>query len=130
MRMVCSPLEESREDVPDDSIVAWTRLNISSPEKYSGSSDFKVYETFIAGILRWLRLHGLLGFKYTGTQVQFLGTQLKGNASEWFTRNVERPDRPIRDWSLESEIKGLQKRFLNSLMHIQALNKFNTIEQG
>ena len=59
-----------------------------------------------------------------------MGTQLKGNASEWFTRNVEHPDRPIRDWSLESVIKGLQERFLNSLTHRQALNKFDTIEQG
>ena len=56
--------------------------------------------------------------------------RLKGNASEWFTRNIEHPDRPIRDWSLESVIKGLQKQFLNSLMHRQASNKFNTIEQG
>ena len=64
------------------------------------------------------------------TQVQFLGTRLKGNASEWFTRNVERPDRLIRDWSLESVIKGLQKEFLNLLMHRQASNKFNMIEQG
>ena len=107
--MVHSTLEESREDDPDDSIVMWTRLNISPPEKYSGSSDLKVYETFIAGILQWLRLHGLLVVKYTETQVQFLGTRLKGNASEWFTRNVECPNRPIRDWSLESVIKGLQK---------------------
>ena len=56
--------------------------------------------------------------------------RLKGNASEWFTRNIECPNRSIRDWSLESVIKGLQKRFLNSLMHRQALNKFDMIEQG
>ena len=93
------------------------RLNISPPEEYSGSSDLEVYETFVAGILHWLRLHGLLGVKYTETQVQFLGTRLKGNTSEWFTRNIEHPDWPIRDWSLESVIEGLQKRFLNSLMH-------------
>ena len=85
---------------------------------------------FVSGILQWLRLHGLLGVKYTKTQVQFLGMQLKGNASEWFTRNVERPDWPIRDWSLESVIEGFQKRFLNSLMHRQASNKFDTIKQG
>ena len=59
-----------------------------------------------------------------------MGTQLKGNASEWFTRNIERPDQPIRDWSLESVIEGLQKRFSNSLMHRQASNKFDTIKQG
>ena len=107
--MVRSALEENREDNPNDSVVAWTRLNISPSEEYSGSSDLEVYEMFFAGILRWLRLHGLLGVKYTKTQVQFLGTQLKGNDSEWFTRDVERPDRPIKDWSLESVIEGLQK---------------------
>ena len=107
--MVPSTLEENWEDNPNDSIIAQMRLNISSPEEYSGSSDLEVYETFVAGILQWLRLHGLLGVKYTETQVQFLGMRLKGNASEWYTRNVECPDRPIRDWSLESVIEGLQK---------------------
>ena len=130
MCMVHSALEESQEDNSDDSVVAWMRLNISPPEEYSGNSDLKVYKTFIAGILWWLRLHSLLGVKYTETQVQFLGTWLKGNTSEWFTRNVEHPDWPIRDWSLESVIKELQKRFLNSLTHRQVSNKFNTIEQG
>ena len=109
MRMLHSALEESREDDPNDSIVTRTRLNISPPEEYSGSSDLEVYETFVTGILRWLKLHGLLGAKYTETQVQFLGMRLKGNASEWFTRNIECPDRLIRDWSLESVIEGLQK---------------------
>ena len=51
MRMLCSTLEESWEDDPDDSIVTQTRLNISPPEEYSGSSDLEVYETFVAGIL-------------------------------------------------------------------------------
>ena len=51
MCMVCSTLEESWEDNPDDSIIAQMRLNISPPEEYSGSSDLEVYEMFIAGIL-------------------------------------------------------------------------------
>ena len=72
--MVHSTLEESQDDNPNKSIVAWTRLKISPPEEYSGSSDLEVYEMFVAGILRWLRLHGLLGVNYTETQVQFLGT--------------------------------------------------------
>ena len=71
MRMVHSALEESWEDDPDDSIVTRIRLNISPPEEYSGSSALEVYKTFVAGILRWLKLHGLLGAKYTKTQVQF-----------------------------------------------------------
>ena len=51
MRMLCSALEESQEDNPDDSIIARARLNISPLEEYSGSSDLEVYETFVAGIL-------------------------------------------------------------------------------
>ena len=57
-----------------DSVIAQMRLTISPPEEYSGSSDLEVYEMFVTGILQWLRLHGLLGVKYTKTQVQFLGT--------------------------------------------------------
>ena len=72
--MVSSALEENREDNPDDSVITQMRLNISPPEEYLGSSDLEVYETFVTGILQWLRLHGLLGVKYTETQVQFLGT--------------------------------------------------------
>ena len=72
--MLCSTLEESWEDNPDDSIIMQMRLNISPPEEYSENSDLEVYKTFVAGILQWLKLHGLLGVKYTETQVQFLGT--------------------------------------------------------
>ena len=97
MCMVHSTLEESWDDNANDWIIMQMRLNISPPEEYSGSSDLKVYEMFIAGILQWLRQHGLLGVNYTETQVHFLGTWLKGNTSEWFTRNVECPRRPIKD---------------------------------
>ena len=74
MHMVHSALEESWEDNPNDSIITRTRLNISPPEEYSGNSDLEVYETFVTGILQWLKLHGLPGVKSTKTQVQFLGT--------------------------------------------------------
>ena len=59
-----------------------------------------------------------------------MGTRLKGNALEWYTRNVKRHDQPIRDWSLEAVIEGLQKHILNTLTHRQASNTFDTIEQG
>ena len=108
-RIVHSALEESWDDNPNDSIIVQMILNISPPEEYSRSSDLKIYKTFVAGILQWLRLHSLLGVNYTDPQVQFLGTWLKGNASEWFTRNIEHPGQPIKDWSLESVILWLQK---------------------
>ena len=45
-------------------------------------------------------------------------------------RNIERHDRSIKTWSLESIFEVLQECFLNTLTHRQALNKFNTIKQG
>ena len=42
-------------------------IYISPSEEYSGSSDLEVYETFVTGVLQWLRLHGLLRVKYTET---------------------------------------------------------------
>ena len=74
-----------------------------------------------------MKLNGLLGEDNADFQVEYLGTRLIDDALEWYTRNVERHDRSIRDWSLEAVIKGLQKYFLNTLMHRQVSNKFKTI---
>ena len=116
--------------IPEDSIVVKTKLSIPSPEEYLGSPDLEVYETFVTGILRWLRLNGLLGEDNADFQVEYLGKRLKGDALEWYTRNVKRHDQPIKDWSLEAVIEGLQKCFLNTLTHRQVSNKFNTIKKG
>ena len=129
-RSVNTMLTDYRDMLPKDSIVIKTKLSIPSPEEYSGSPDLEIFETFIAGILRWLKLNDLLGEDNADFQVEYLGTRLKGDALEWYTRNVERHDRPIKNWSLEAVIKGLQKHFLNTLTQRQASNKFETIEQG
>ena len=76
--------------IPEDSIVVRTKLSIPLPKEYSGSPDLEAYKTFIAGILRWLRLNGLLGEDNANFQVEYLGTRLKGNALEWYTRNFKR----------------------------------------
>ena len=107
--MIRAVLHDNKDMNPEDSIVVKMKLNITSPEEYSGSSDLKVYETFVTGILRWLKMNGLLSTKNATFQVEYLGTRLKGDALEWYMRNVERHDRPIKDWSLESVFEGLQK---------------------
>ena len=91
-RMVNTMLTEHRDMLPEDSIVVKTKLSILSSKEYLGSPDLKVFETFIAGILRWLKLNGLLGEDNTDFQVEYLGMRLKGDALEWYTRNVERHD--------------------------------------
>ena len=81
--MICAVLDNNNDMNPDDSIIFKTKLNIASPEKYSGSSNLKFYETFVTGILQWLKMNGLLGTKHAAFQVEYLGTRLKGNALEW-----------------------------------------------
>ena len=129
-RMVNTMLTDHRDKLPEDSIVIKMKLSIPSPKEYSGSPDLEVFETFIARILRWLKLNGLLGEDNANFQVEYLGTRLKGDAFEWYTRNVKRHDRPMKNWSLEAVIKGLQKHFLNTLTHRQASKNFETIKQG
>ena len=107
--MIHAVLDNNKDMNPDDSIIVKTKLDIASLEEYSGSSDLEVYETFVAGILQWLKMNGLLGTKHAAFQVEYLGTRLKGDALEWYTRNVERHNRPIKNWSLESVFEGLQK---------------------
>ena len=64
-------------------------LELAHPETYTGGSDLKEFEVFIAGILRWLKMNSLLGPTSTSMQVGYLGTRLTGKAQEWFYRNVE-----------------------------------------
>ena len=128
--MVNTILTENWDMIPEDSIVVKMKLNIPSPEEYSGSSDLEVYGTFVAGILQWLRLNSLSGEDNVDFQVEYLGTRLKGDALEWYTQNGERHDQPIKIWSLEAVIEGLQKHFLNTLVYRQASNNFDTIVQG
>ena len=49
--MICTALNDNKDMNPEDSIVVKMKLNIASPEEYSGRSDLEVYEMFVAGIL-------------------------------------------------------------------------------
>ena len=91
---------------------------------YVGGSDLEEFEVFIAGILRWLKMNCLLGEASIDMQVDYLGTHLTGKAQEWFYRNVEQYDHQVHNWTLETVVQGLQKRFLHTLTHHHVSNKF------
>ena len=74
-----------------------------------------------------------LGFLVGGggwTMGAIPGSQLSGNAQEWYACKVEHPARTKQDWTLESAIVALQTHFLPTLMHRQVLVEFNTAKQG
>ena len=95
-----------------------------------GGSDLEEFKVFIAGILRWLKMNCLLGETSIEMQVDYLGTRLTGEVQEWFYRNVEQFNRQVREWTLETVAQGLQRRFLHTLTHHHASNKFDTVSQG
>ena len=86
--MIRAVLDNNKYMKPEDSIVIKMNLNITSPEEYSGSSDLEVYETFVTGVLQWLKMNSLLDTKHAAFQVEYLRTKLKGDALEWYTRTV------------------------------------------
>ena len=63
-----------------------------------------------------------LGSANTEFQVNYLGTRLEGEAREWFLRNVEYFEWDVCDWTLETVVAGLQRRFLHTLTHHHASN--------
>ena len=68
----------------------------------------------------------LLGETSIKMQADYLGTCLTGEAQEWFYRNVF--DRQVREWTLETVAQGLQRRFLHTLTHHHASNKWIVLD--
>ncbi|KIJ38944.1 hypothetical protein M422DRAFT_258353 [Sphaerobolus stellatus SS14] len=56
-------------------------------------------------------------------QIQFLGQCVVDEAQEWFYRQVERFDREVKHWDLESAMMGLQKWFMLTLSLNKELTK-------
>ena len=81
---------------------------------------------------QWLSLNLLLGSDCasTLTQVRYLGNCLKGDAQEWYVRNIEHHDRVVCKWTLESALIEMQKHFLHSLTHRYASTTYETTCQG
>ena len=129
-RMIRTVFAKGQHTDPDKSVLTRAGIKLDHPETYAGSSDLKEFKVFIAGILRRLKMNCLLGETSIKMQVDYLGTRLTGEAQEWFYRNVERFDHQVHEWTLEMVVQGLQRRFLHTLTHHHASNKFDMVSQG
>ena len=121
-----------RELNPDSEVFTQGRVKMPHPKYYSGEPNLEKFEVFIIGVLQWLSTSLLLGLDKDSIALKlwYLGSQLSGNAQEWYTRKVKHPARTKKDWTLESAIITLQTHFLHMLTHRQALLEFNAIWQG
>ena len=117
---------------PDNNIFTHAGVKMPHPEPYSGEANLERFEVFVTALLRWLSLNLLLGSDRvsTLTQVRYLGNCLKGNAQEWYVRNIEHHNRVVREWTLESALIEMQKHFLHSLTHRYVLTTYETTRQG
>jgi hypothetical protein len=111
----------------DKSPLVKAGIKLKHLEVYSGGVDLQELKGFVANILRWLKMNYLLGPTSMDLQVSYMGTCLTGEAQEWFHRNVKHFDRQVCDWTLETVVQGLQKRFLHTLTYHQASNLFDTV---
>ena len=110
----------SRSLGPDNDLVTRIGVKIPHPKLYSGEADLEKFETFIAGILRWLSMSMPLTNLTPDTtmlQVKYVGTCLADNTQEWYTHNVEHHGCTVQEWMLESLLQAMQKQFLHMLMH-------------
>ena len=128
--MIHAALAETQHTNPDKSVLTRAGIKLDHPETYVGGSDLEEFKIFIAGSLRWLKMNCLLGETSIEMQVDYLGTRLTGEVQEWFYRNVEQFDHHVREWTLETVAQGLQRRFLHTLTHHHASDKFDTVSQG
>ena len=127
--MIHAMLEKGQHTDPDKSVLIRASVKLDHPETYVGGSDLEEFKVFIAGILRWLKMNHLLGEASIDMQVDYLGTHLTGEVQEWFYRNVEQYDCQVCEWTLETVVQGSQKRFLHTLTHHHASNKFGSVSR-
>ncbi|KIJ49741.1 hypothetical protein M422DRAFT_246087, partial [Sphaerobolus stellatus SS14] len=102
----------SLEDEPEKSFLAKAGVKMGNPPTYSGEHNLEKFENWVASILRFMSMYNLLGPQASKIQLQLLGQCLTDEAQEWFYRQVERFDREVKHWDLESVLMGLQKWFM------------------
>ena len=63
-------------------------------------------------------------------QVDYVGTSLTGKVQEWFHQSIEHFDWQVWEWTLETVMQGLQKRFLHTLSYHYVSNLFGAMVQS
>jgi hypothetical protein len=102
-------------------------LRAKLPEAYEGEDDFDHLESWLQGLLRFFKLHRLVGRDRDGDRILVTGSCLKGRAERWFNHEVERPQRLIHSWTFESVVLGLYQSFITTATSQQAVLKYARI---
>ncbi|KIJ54771.1 hypothetical protein M422DRAFT_240858 [Sphaerobolus stellatus SS14] len=120
----------SLEDEPEKSFLAKASVKMGSPPTYGGERNLEKFENWVASILRFMSMYNFLGPRASKIQLQLLGQCLTDEAQEWFYRQVERFDREVKHWDLESVLMGLQKWFMPTLSLNKVAVDYDHLMQG
>ena len=64
-------------------------IQVSPPEKYGGDDDIKVFDTWLAGLLRWFWVYNISSPQKDSVRVDLTGTSLTGLVAMWYVDEVE-----------------------------------------
>jgi hypothetical protein len=120
-------IRESLMGIPND-LPEIKGLRAKLPDPYEGEDDFDLLDRWLQGLLRFLKIHRLTGVDKDRDRVLVTGTSLKGKAERWFSQEVERPTRIIRDWTFESVIIGLYRTFITTATTQQAMQRYMRVK--
>jgi hypothetical protein len=99
-------------------------IKISPPDSYGGEDDIEVFDNWIAGLLRWLRIQNVCGRQKDSLRIDLCGSTLKGLAADWFAEEVESFHRSIDIWQFEDVVCALYKRFIHRVTAQSAADKY------
>ena len=116
-------IRDSLMGIPDN-LPEIKGLRARMPEAYGGEDDFDRLDNWLQGLLRYFKIHRLTGVDRDEDRVLVTGTSLKGKAERWFSQEVERPTRIIRNWTFESVIIGLFRAFITTATAQQAMQHY------
>ena len=115
-------IRESLVGIPDN-LPEIKGIRAKLPEAYEGKDDFNHLNSWLQGLIRFIKIYCLMGVDKDLDRVLVTGTCtcLKGKAECWFSHKVERPNRLICDWTFETMIVGLYRAFITTTMAQQAM---------
>jgi len=99
-------------------------IKVSPPDSYGGEDDIEVFDNWIAGLLRWLRIQNVCRQRKDSLRIDLCGSTLKGLAADWFAEEVESFHRSIDEWQFEDIICALYKHFIHRVTAQSAADKY------
>jgi hypothetical protein len=99
----------------------------TAPTPYEGQDDIEVWNQWFLSLVRYFRLHRVVGMELDSERVFLTGGYLSGAALKWFEQEVESPRATRKGWDFESLICELYRRFMTEMTAQRATEAFEKV---